>query len=363
MPPRCARRSWRSSRARSTWASAVGVEKLAGAGLLGAGGRPKSDKNEWTPERSLRRRHHHRRPHRHRQHARRVRPGGHGVRPQVRRHQLRAVRQDQREEPRAQHAQPAGRLHQADDARRDHERRHDRLPEHAPDVLRQLRRRRGRRGGQRRQAEDAVARAATAGHQGLGLGAHQRSVRRRAARCCPTSTRSPATRRSIAYEQAGIGPEDLDLVELHDCFATAELVHYDNLMLCPRGRRGRLLQLRCTMARRVDAGQRVGRPASPRATRSPRPASPTSGRSAITCVARPAIARSRAPRSASPTSSVSARPAACTSSRRRRSASTSVRRPPRPSRSVSRLTRVRRTLVQASWARRTSTESAGIWHT
>src|SRR5215475_10027415 len=28
---------------------AVGVEKLAGAGLLGAGGRPKSDKNEWTP--------------------------------------------------------------------------------------------------------------------------------------------------------------------------------------------------------------------------------------------------------------------------------------------------------------------------
>jgi acetyl-CoA acetyltransferase len=38
-----------------------------------------------------------------------------------------------------------------------------------------------------------------------------------------------------AYETAGIGPEDLDLVELHDCFATAELVHYDNLMLCPEG--------------------------------------------------------------------------------------------------------------------------------
>jgi acetyl-CoA acyltransferase len=38
-----------------------------------------------------------------------------------------------------------------------------------------------------------------------------------------------------AYEQAGIGPADLDLVELHDCFATAELVHYDNLMLCPPG--------------------------------------------------------------------------------------------------------------------------------
>jgi acetyl-CoA acyltransferase len=47
-----------------------------------------------------------------------------------------------------------------------------------------------------------------------------------------TLTRNAATQ---AYEQAGIGPDDLDLVELHDCFATAELVHYDNLMLCEQG--------------------------------------------------------------------------------------------------------------------------------
>ena len=47
-----------------------------------------------------------------------------------------------------------------------------------------------------------------------------------------TLTRNAAT---VAYETAGIGPQDLDLVELHDCFATAELVHYDNLMLCPTG--------------------------------------------------------------------------------------------------------------------------------
>jgi acetyl-CoA acyltransferase len=47
-----------------------------------------------------------------------------------------------------------------------------------------------------------------------------------------TLTRNAAAQ---AYEQAGIGPEDLDLVELHDCFATAELVHYDNLMLCKEG--------------------------------------------------------------------------------------------------------------------------------
>jgi acetyl-CoA acyltransferase len=40
---------------------------------------------------------------------------------------------------------------------------------------------------------------------------------------------------SQAYEAAGLGPDDLDLVELHDCFATAELVHYDNLQLCEPG--------------------------------------------------------------------------------------------------------------------------------
>jgi acetyl-CoA acyltransferase len=47
-----------------------------------------------------------------------------------------------------------------------------------------------------------------------------------------TLTRNAATQ---AYEQAGVAPEDLDLVELHDCFATAELVHYDNLQLCKPG--------------------------------------------------------------------------------------------------------------------------------
>lgn len=45
-----------------------------------------------------------------------------------------------------------------------------------------------------------------------------------------TLTRNAAT---LAYEAAGVGPGDLSLVELHDCFATAELLHYDNLGLCP----------------------------------------------------------------------------------------------------------------------------------
>jgi acetyl-CoA acetyltransferase len=40
---------------------------------------------------------------------------------------------------------------------------------------------------------------------------------------------------ALAYEEAGIGPEDLDLVELHDCFAQNELISYEALGLCPDG--------------------------------------------------------------------------------------------------------------------------------
>ncbi|MEX2256906.1 MAG: thiolase family protein [Acidimicrobiia bacterium] len=50
-----------------------------------------------------------------------------------------------------------------------------------------------------------------------------------------TLTRNAAQQ---AYEKAGVGPSDLDLVELHDCFATAELLHYDNLQLCEPGGAG-----------------------------------------------------------------------------------------------------------------------------
>jgi acetyl-CoA acetyltransferase len=35
------------------------------------------------------------------------------------------------------------------------------------------------------------------------------------------------------YESAGIGPEDVDVVELHDCFAHNELISYEALGLCP----------------------------------------------------------------------------------------------------------------------------------
>jgi acetyl-CoA acyltransferase len=60
----------------------------------------------------------------------------------------------------------------------------------------------------------------------------------------PTVHASPdintLTRNAVdkAYELAGCSSADLDLVELHDCFATAELVHYDNLRLCEPGGAG-----------------------------------------------------------------------------------------------------------------------------
>lgn len=37
------------------------------------------------------------------------------------------------------------------------------------------------------------------------------------------------------YESAGIGPKDVDVVELHDCFAHNELISYEALGLCPEG--------------------------------------------------------------------------------------------------------------------------------
>jgi acetyl-CoA acetyltransferase len=51
------------------------------------------------------------------------------------------------------------------------------------------------------------------------------------------------TRRAAkeAYEMAGVGPEDIGLVELHDCFATAEILHYENLGLCKDGDAGRMI--------------------------------------------------------------------------------------------------------------------------
>ncbi|MBM3571782.1 MAG: thiolase family protein, partial [Alphaproteobacteria bacterium] len=45
---------------------------------------------------------------------------------------------------------------------------------------------------------------------------------------------------AAAYEAAGIGPKDLDVVELHDAFTVGELLHYEGLGLCAKGEGGKL---------------------------------------------------------------------------------------------------------------------------
>ena len=46
----------------------------------------------------------------------------------------------------------------------------------------------------------------------------------------------------LAYEKAGIGPKDLDVVECHDAFTISEILHYEALGLCPKGEGGKLVE-------------------------------------------------------------------------------------------------------------------------
>jgi acetyl-CoA acetyltransferase len=43
------------------------------------------------------------------------------------------------------------------------------------------------------------------------------------------------------YEQAGIGPDDVQVIELHDCFSANELLTYEALGLCAEGEGGKLV--------------------------------------------------------------------------------------------------------------------------
>ncbi|WP_088311465.1 thiolase family protein [Novosphingobium sp. B 225] len=45
----------------------------------------------------------------------------------------------------------------------------------------------------------------------------------------------------LAYEQAGVGPQDLSLIECHDAFTISELLYYEALGLCDRGEAPQLL--------------------------------------------------------------------------------------------------------------------------
>lgn len=44
-----------------------------------------------------------------------------------------------------------------------------------------------------------------------------------------------------AYQEAGLGPKDVQVIELHDCFSANELITYEALSLCPEGKAGELI--------------------------------------------------------------------------------------------------------------------------
>jgi len=43
------------------------------------------------------------------------------------------------------------------------------------------------------------------------------------------------------YEQSGLSPEEIQVIELHDCFSCNELITYEALGLCPPGKAGELI--------------------------------------------------------------------------------------------------------------------------
>ena len=57
-------------------------------------------------------------------------------------------------------------------------------------------------------------------------------------------TISPVGHKTVkmAYDMAGVGPEDIDLVELHDAFANEEMLRYEELGLCPQGEGPRMVR-------------------------------------------------------------------------------------------------------------------------
>jgi acetyl-CoA C-acetyltransferase len=46
---------------------------------------------------------------------------------------------------------------------------------------------------------------------------------------------------SQAYKMANVGPADIDVAELHDCFTIAEIMAYEDLGFCERGKGGKLI--------------------------------------------------------------------------------------------------------------------------
>jgi len=61
-----------------------------------------------------------------------------------------------------------------------------------------------------------------------------------------TSLRAAREAARMAYKMAGIGPSDIDVATVHDCFTIAEIVAYEDLGFCEKGEGGRLIEAKET---------------------------------------------------------------------------------------------------------------------
>lgn len=75
--------------------------------------------------------------------------------------------------------------------------------------------------------------------RGLGLG-HDRIMH--AHKQDMTSMAATVRAATRAYAMAGIGPEDIDVAEVHDCFSGVELIDYEDLGFCGRGEAPKLIE-------------------------------------------------------------------------------------------------------------------------
>ncbi len=57
-----------------------------------------------------------------------------------------------------------------------------------------------------------------------------------------TSLQGAVVAAQEAYRMAGVGPEDIDVAVVHDCFTIAEIVAYEDLGFCKRGEGGKLIE-------------------------------------------------------------------------------------------------------------------------
>lgn len=74
---------------------------------------------------------------------------------------------------------------------------------------------------------------------GVGCATSSMSVLRR-----PNLTGLPSAEEAsrVAYEMAGVGPKDIKVAEVHDCFTIAEILAYEDLGFCDKGKGGQFIE-------------------------------------------------------------------------------------------------------------------------